>query len=161
MLQQRYTYTVSTFDAAGNESTQSSPASATTLDFGSTINTITVGDMDGNGQDDLILDFGHPYGMYVKYNDTSWMKLHTSSPEIMDTGDLDGNGKDDVIMGFDDPWGLYVRYDDSRWAKIHKSSPEIMVTGDMDGNGQDDLIVNFGSDSVIWMRMNNSTWNAD
>ncbi len=49
---------LSAFDAAGNESTQSSPASATTLDFGSTINTIAVGDMDGNGQDDLTVNFG-------------------------------------------------------------------------------------------------------
>ncbi len=41
---------------------------------------ITVGDIDGTGQDDLIIDFGNPYGIWVYYNGSTWSKLHSLSP---------------------------------------------------------------------------------
>ncbi len=37
---------------------------------------MVTGDMDGNGKDEVIIDFGSPYGIWVRYNNSSWSKLH-------------------------------------------------------------------------------------
>ncbi len=49
---------------------------------------ISVGDIDGNGVDDLIIDFGKT-GIWIRYNNTWWKNLHSSSPEIISVGDID------------------------------------------------------------------------
>jgi hypothetical protein len=52
---------------------------------------MVVGDIDGNGCDDLIVDFGATFGIWVRYDDGSWEQLHGMSPEIMEVGNIDGN----------------------------------------------------------------------
>ena len=39
-----------------------------------------AGDMDGNGIDEVIIDFGSSYGVWVHLNDTSWVQLRSLSP---------------------------------------------------------------------------------
>ncbi len=53
---------------------------------------MVTGDMDGNGQDDVIIDFGAalPVPIWVRMNNSSWVGLHGVSPEAMVTGDMDG-----------------------------------------------------------------------
>lgn len=41
---------------------------------------IISADMDGNGRDDVVIDFGLPYGIWVRMNNASWVKLHDLSP---------------------------------------------------------------------------------
>ncbi|MEE9193371.1 MAG: hypothetical protein V3U21_02435, partial [Thermodesulfobacteriota bacterium] len=91
VLQQRIRIPVSAFDAAGNESTQSSPASATTLDF------------------------GYPWGIYARYDDSRWAKIHKSSPEIIVTEDMDGNGQDDLTVNFGSDSVIWMRMNNSTW----------------------------------------------
>jgi hypothetical protein len=117
---------------------------------------ITTGDMDGNGLDDVIIDYGPGTGIWVRMNNDTEVKLHGLSPEIITTGDVDGNGLDDVIIDFGVP-GIWVRMNNSTWVKLHGLSSENITTGDMDGNGLDDVIIDFGVHG-IWVRMNNSTW---
>ncbi|MCH8815396.1 MAG: S8 family serine peptidase [Chloroflexi bacterium] len=85
---------------------------------------------------DLIIDFGAPYGIWVKYNndESTWTKLHALSPELIATGDLDGNGQDDAIIDFGSGLGLWTRLNNSGWVKLHDLSPEGMVSGNLDGN---------------------------
>jgi hypothetical protein len=49
---------------------------------------IATGDMDGNGQDEVIMDFGAS-GIWVQYNNSMWKKLHKSGAENIATGDID------------------------------------------------------------------------
>ena len=49
---------------------------------------MVTGDLDGNGQDELIVDFGAPYGLYIFANNTSWALLHPLSPEAVTLGRL-------------------------------------------------------------------------
>jgi hypothetical protein len=48
--------------------------------------------MDGNGQGEVIVDFGK-YGLYFLMNNSTWVKVHNLNPEGITTGDMDGNGK--------------------------------------------------------------------
>jgi hypothetical protein len=61
---------------------------------------MTVGDLDGNGIDDMIFDFGAANGLWVYYNKTTWAKLGQLSASVLATADLDNNGRDDLIAGF-------------------------------------------------------------
>ena len=38
---------------------------------------IATGDLDNNGEEDCIIDFGANYGIYAKYNGTTWKKFHS------------------------------------------------------------------------------------
>ncbi|OAD20687.1 Na-Ca exchanger/integrin-beta4 domain protein [Candidatus Thiomargarita nelsonii] len=120
--------------------------------------TLVTGNLDGNGQDDIIIDFGATYGIWVRMNNSTWVQLHTISPESVVTGDIDGNGRDDVIIDFGASYGIWVWMNNSTWVQLHTILPESMVTGDLDGNGLDEVIIDFGANYGIWIRMNNSTW---
>jgi hypothetical protein len=37
---------------------------------------MVTGDMDGNGKDEVIVDFGPGYGIWVRMNNVWWVKLH-------------------------------------------------------------------------------------
>jgi len=47
--------------------------------------------MDSNGQDEVIIDFGPGFGIWVRLNNSSLVQLHALSPETMVTGDVDGS----------------------------------------------------------------------
>ncbi len=124
---------------------------------------MVTGDMDGNGKDEVIVDFlGKPAGIWVRRNDRKWLLLHKRPALIMVTGDMDGNGKDEVIVDFHgNPEGIWVRRNDLKWRQLFTSSALIMVTGDMDGNGKDEVIVDFGQTGRpkgIWVHRNNRKW---
>jgi hypothetical protein len=40
---------------------------------------------------EIVFDFGSGTGIWSRYNNTTWTKLHSLSPEIITTGDLDNN----------------------------------------------------------------------
>ena len=50
---------------------------------------VVTGDLDGNGIDDIIGDFGAIYGVWIRMNNTTWVQLHGLSPTHMAVGDLD------------------------------------------------------------------------
>ena len=114
---------------------------------------VVVGDMDGNGVDDVIAVFGS--GIFVKRNLGSWSQLHNFTPELMAIGDLDNNGKEDVVIDFGGI-GLWARMNDSSWLKLNNESPTQIAVGDMDGNGADDVIAVFTSG--IFVKRNMGPW---
>ncbi len=75
---------------------------------------MTTGDMDGNGLDEVIIDFG-TRGIWILMNNSTWVKLHDLSPEIMTTGDIDGNGLDEAIIDFGPGYGIYNLMNNSTW----------------------------------------------
>ena len=58
---------------------------------------VVVGDMDNNGADDVIGDFGVD-GIFVKRNLGAWVQLHNINPEDMTIGNLDGTAGDDLVV---------------------------------------------------------------
>jgi probable HAF family extracellular repeat protein len=57
------------------------------------------GDFDGNGLDDLAIDFSS-LGVWLYMNQATWLSLHASSPTLMAVGDLDNSGRDDLMLSF-------------------------------------------------------------
>jgi hypothetical protein len=116
---------------------------------------MAIGDLDGNGKADLIVDFpGH--GVWVRSNNASWVQLHTSNAAAIVTGDLDGNGRADVLVDFPG-FGLWVYMNNSNWSRLHPVSPTKLATGDLDGNGKDEVIIDFAG-SGVWVWANNTAF---
>jgi hypothetical protein len=120
---------------------------------------VVVGDVDGNGEDDVIADFASTLGgIFIKRNLGGWTQLHNFNAELMAVGDLDNSGRDDVVIDFGGI-GLWARMNDATWLKLSNSSPDQVVVGDIDGNGQDDVIADFGpSLGGIFVKRNLGGW---
>ena len=116
---------------------------------------MATGDVDGSGQDDLLLDFPGA-GVWIWLNSTSWVQLHPANAAAIATGDLDGNGQAEVILDFPTA-GTWIRLNNSSWVQLHQARPTQMATGDLDGNGQDEVILavtGFG----VWAWFNHTSW---
>jgi hypothetical protein len=112
---------------------------------------ITVGDLDGDGTDDLIGLWPTQGGIWVKYSSTgAWAKL-SSTAQYICTGDMNGDGRVDLV-GTWDGQGVYYRNSISgAWIKL--ATPATMVTaGDIDNDGTDDLIGLWPSQGGIWVK---------
>jgi Tol biopolymer transport system component len=138
---------------------------ASVIAFGSAATDLVSADTNGvddvfvvqtGSTEDLVIDFGTAYGVYL-HAQGSWAPLHARSPEAMVRGDLDGNSVDDLVIDFGSGIGLYAWMNHATWTFIHPLSPVRIAVGDLDGNGQDDLIAEFSSYG-IYVRRNNSVW---
>ena len=116
---------------------------------------MAAGDLDGNGQADILLDFPG-FGVWVWRNGHSWFQLHAMNVTAMETGDIDGNGQADVIMMFPG-FGVWVWLNDSLWFQLHPSDAATLTAADIDGSGHADVIIDFGP-AGLWAWMNNASW---
>jgi hypothetical protein len=113
------------------------------------------GDLDGNGRDDLIVNFGPGIGLYAWMNHTTWTFLHPFSPSQMVTGDLNNDGRDDLVVVFPG-YGLF-RYNNGSWSALHNLEPTKLAIGQLDGSAGKELIVNFTGFGV-YVFANNAAW---
>ena len=98
---------------------------------------------------DMAFDFGAD-GLWLKYADTGWRKLHPTNPEEMASGDVDGNGQSDLIVDFPGQ-GLWVWLNDSVWFQLDSWNSGAMITADLDGNGRSAVVFDFpGSGTWVW-----------
>ena len=112
---------------------------------------ILTADINGNGQDEVVVDFGDQQGIFVRNDSGVWSHLHGASPETMIAGDLNGDGKDEVIVDFGSQKGIWISYNDGTWTNIHSKSPDSMVIGDINGDTCDEVIADFGKGYGIWV----------
>jgi hypothetical protein len=85
---------------------------------GMTAKAIVIGDLDGNGMDDLIADFGSRAGIWIRTNNSSWTQLYDMTAETIAIGDLDGNGMDEVIVDFGRRTGIWIWENNSTWTSV-------------------------------------------
>src|SRR4029078_10630610 len=81
--------------------------------------TMVSGDFDGNGLDDLAIDFSpNNGGVWLWMNHTTWVQLHSSAVTAMATGDFDHNGKSDLALSFPG-FGLWVWMNNTTWRLLN------------------------------------------
>jgi hypothetical protein len=90
-----------------------------------------VGDLNGDGREDLLADRGTT-GLWVRYgNNPSWTRLHATSPVRMATADLDSNGKAEAIIDFGAS-GLFARYNNATWMQLRPWTTQAIAEGRFD-----------------------------
>ncbi len=109
-------------------------------------------------KNDIATDFEDANGLWARFDDSSWTKLNSQSPQVMAAGDLDNSGVDEVIASFGPGAGLWVFRNNAAWEQLHGDSPEDLATGGLDDGGQDEVIVDFGAPDGLWAYLNDSTW---
>ena len=116
-----------------------------------------MGDLDHNGIDEVIVDFGAA-GIWVRLNNSSWSLLHTANPTRMATGDLDGNGQDEVIIDFPGS-GIWVWKNNATWEQLHPFNSSYITVGHLDAGAGADVIIDFPGFG-LWINYNTdpSNW---
>jgi probable HAF family extracellular repeat protein len=117
---------------------------------------VTAADVDGNGLDDVVMDFGATYGVWLWLNHTTWMPLHGLSPTEVAVGDLDGNGQDELVLNFPGH-GVWIWRNNSSWQFLHALNAQRLAVGNLDGVNGEDVIADFPG-AGLWVFMNNGTW---
>ena len=115
------------------------------------------GDLDGNGLDDLVVNFGDGVGVWAWMNHATWTFIHSLSPSQMVTGDFDQNGHDEIVFVFSG-YGVW-RWNDGSWSRLHQLDAAHMAVGNVDGMPGDDLIVDFPGYGV-YVFFNNGLWKS-
>jgi hypothetical protein len=112
---------------------------------------IAVGDLDGDGIDDLIGLWPGQGGIWVRYSQSgTWAKL-SSTAQYICTGDMNGDGRVDLVGTWDGQGIFYRNSITGAWVKM--ATPATMVTaGDIDNDGTDDLIGLWPSQGGIWVK---------
>jgi len=141
-------------------------------------------DLDGNGVNELIGDFGPTKGIWAASLSPDWVvyaghqpwgHLHAKSPEIMVTADLDGDGAGELVADFGPGKGLWaaglspewaVTADEDNnpnypWGHLHPDSAEKIVVGNLDGENGDEIIADFGPSIGIWAFGLSNDWYED
>lgn len=107
---------------------------------------------------DLLVDFGPLYGIWLRQNDASWVQLHGTPSRHLASGDVDGNGRSDPLIDFGPSFGLWIWKNNANWQQIHGTSASSIVGSDLDGNGKSDYVVDFGAAYGIWVYVNDGSW---
>ncbi len=135
-------------------------------------NLIPGGGTDANGTDwdvfvfgplilrdnDLAADFGATDGLWARFDDSTWAKMNSQSPQVLATGDLDDSGKDEVIASFGSGAGLWAFRNNSAWVNLNSQAAEDLETGNLDLDASDEVIADFGAGVGLWAFYNDSTW---
>ena len=112
--------------------------------------------LDGNPQDDLVIDAGAPFGISLRMNNNSWQTLTLAQSRLMLAADLDGNGRDELV--FDFGGGLQIRSDTNTWSWLLPISPRSMLAANIDGVAGQELVIDFGPPHGIWTYRSPGTW---
>jgi len=118
---------------------------------------IAVGDLDGDGFDDLIGAWPGQPGVWVKYSDDgTWAKLDNFTPDSIAAGDVNGDGRED-FLGSWSAFGVFYRNSlNGVWVKLEGSPALQIAAGDLDGDGKDDLIGIWSADPGVWVKYSGS-----
>jgi hypothetical protein len=93
---------------------------------------MTSGDLDGNEQIDLVVNF-QGYGLFAYMNNATWVHLHPYDATDVKAGDVNGNGKADLVINFPGI-GVWVRYDNGTWVQLHQLNATAMAVASINGD---------------------------
>lgn len=137
------------------------------FDVGSDPETVVIGDVNGDGLNDVVMTTGYYFdpdndyklfvfpqdgtgylGTPVKYQTSG---TYTNIGKSVAVGDLDSDGREDVVVAYGDHIGLFKQNSAGTLdAEINVSfdSCRLVRVGDVNDDGRDD-IVGFGTDTIV------------
>ena len=109
--------------------------------------------LSGSVNNDIIINFGPQYGIWLYANNGTWTQIHTLSPDSILAANLDGDvqGIDELIIDFGSQYGIWIYYNNSTWLQLHSLSSESITLGDVCEGGLEGLIIDFGPQYGIWI----------
>ena len=116
-----------------------------------------IADLDGNGQGDIVVDFGPTYAVWVYMNGSATPAyLHGGSPDSITAANLDGDAKTDLVFDYG-AYGLWKFTNNGTWTQLHPANPARVATGNTNGSGIDEIIVDFGPSSGTFVYVDGNT----
>jgi hypothetical protein len=113
---------------------------------------MTTADLDGNGQQDLILTFPG-YGVWEYANGTTWSLIHPLDAQRIAAGHYTGSFFSELVIDFGPGIGLWHRYHigaSESWERISGLTTENIIATDLDSDGVDELVADFGA-AGMWL----------
>ena len=104
---------------------------------------MVTADLDCNGIDDLVMNFGPDAGLWAWMNHDTWLFLHGLSPSGMIAGQLDEIAGDEIIATFPG-WGMW-RWSAGVWEQWHTLDGIPLAIGELDDLGPlgNDVLADF------------------
>jgi flagellin-like protein len=131
------------------------------ISTGGNVAEFSIGDMNGDGRNDIAAVVGPAGKIYYGQNFTTSTSLATPATAYsIDIGDIDGDGKLDVVMGensqfvhvFYNANGTFPRTQFVDLSPVRNSRANYLRVGDIDGDGHDDIIIATNDGAVLYYR---------
>jgi PKD repeat protein len=121
---------------------------------------IRLGDVNGNGLDDMAAYFKATGKLWYRYDSGIWEDIPASAATLVvyDLGDMNNDGRQDLVGSWSDK-GLWWRNNATGvWTKLSTMIPTLVAAGDFDGDNKADVVGLFPSLNSIWIYYSNNTW---
>lgn len=133
---------------------------ATTLDSNSGVTSLTIGDLDGNGYQDIVTGGSKGLQRWHTTDGNTWSRIDVDDKNgnktHLVTADVDKDGKTDIVTGdgTENLVAWYDNQDNSTWKRIEVADSidvKTVAVRDLDEDGDEDIIIAAQDDnSVFW-----------
>jgi len=117
-----------------------------------TSKSITSAELDGDGEQEILVDFGSKYGIWMKKNNV-WTQLTPITSKSILLANLEGDGTETIIGDFGSKDGIWLNKNGVWTMQLSPCTSKSITAADIDGDGRQELIIDFDQHGV-WLNKN-------